>query len=438
MVGTRPTGAPCGSGGAVARAVTVAPVRSARYLAGRHRRLGRTAAAVRPDKSPFDVGSQQRVLLVGVGVPLHDEGGEGPVGGEVAERPRRPGTPRRPDAARRRAGTSAASATGTVLRRVRPSVTAMPPDRLERVTDLLLVLLDTPRPLSLREIADRVPGYPDGHGARRQAFERDKRLLRDEGVPVLVEPIDGDDQLGYRVDPDQYYLPELHLGPDEQAALNLAVAGVHLGEPTAGEALTKLGALGTSRHAPAALAVVDLPAAELARLAVLHDALRRQAVVEFPYRGVRRTVDPAGLRFTRGQWYLVGHDRGRGEARTFRVDRMEAAPTAGDPGSAALPADFDAEGAFARDPWRFGTGDEVVVDVLVDAVAAGSVVAELGPAVVAERRPDGSLLVRLAVNDEDALVRWVLGLLDHAEVVAPGDVRQRLVERLATLAGSRS
>jgi len=34
------------------------------------------------------------------------------------------------------------------------------PDRLERVTDLLLVLLDTGRPLSLREIALRVRGTP--------------------------------------------------------------------------------------------------------------------------------------------------------------------------------------------------------------------------------------------------------------------------------------
>ena len=32
------------------------------------------------------------------------------------------------------------------------------PDRLERVTDLLLVLLDTGRPLSLREIADELSG----------------------------------------------------------------------------------------------------------------------------------------------------------------------------------------------------------------------------------------------------------------------------------------
>src|ERR1039457_3768180 len=99
-------------------------------------------------------------------------------------------------------------------------------DRLERVTVLLLVLLGHCPPLSPPEIADRVPAYTDSHGARRQAFERDKRLLRDEGIPVLVEPIGGEEQLGYRVDPDSYYLPDLGLEEEEQAALNLAVAGV--------------------------------------------------------------------------------------------------------------------------------------------------------------------------------------------------------------------
>ena len=55
-------------------------------------------------------------------------------------------------------------------------------DRLERVTDLVLVLLDTSQPLTLDSIAHQVPGYPVEHSARRQAFERDKRLLRDEGL----------------------------------------------------------------------------------------------------------------------------------------------------------------------------------------------------------------------------------------------------------------
>ena len=311
-------------------------------------------------------------------------------------------------------------------------------DRLERVTDLLLVLLDTPRPLSLREIANRVPGYPEGHGARRQAFERDKRLLRDEGVPVLVEPIGGEDQLGYRVDPDTYYLPDLDLDAAEQQALNLAVAGVHLGEPTGQAALSKLGAGAESMVlAPLVAPLVDLPSmTELPALPVLFDAIRQSATVAFDYRGERRHVDVAGIRFRRGYWYVVGFDRDRVEPRTFRVDRVGSLPEVGAPSSARLPEGFDVGGAFERDPWQFGTGEETPVDVLIDGAEAGRAEAELGSDAVIERRDDGAVVVRLSVTDEGALVTWVLGLLDHGEVLGPDRVRAGVVDRLTAIIGA--
>ncbi len=313
-------------------------------------------------------------------------------------------------------------------------------DRLERVTDLLLALLDTPRPLSLREIGDRVPGYPEGRSARRQAFERDKRLLRDEGVPVLVEAIDGPDQLGYRVDPDAYYLPDLGLDAEEQAALSLAVAGVHLGEPTGRDALSKLGAgADTPRLGTLPAPMVDLPSpAELPALPLLFDALRQSAAVTFGYRGNSRHVDPAGIRFRRGHWYLVGFDRDRGEARTFRVDRVADAPVAGPPGSAALPDGFDVAEAFAVEPWRFGAGEETDVDVRVDGAEAARVVGEVGEDAVLERGDGGGVVVRMAVTDRDAFVTWVLGLLDHAEVLGPDDVRRAVVDRLEAFTAPRT
>jgi len=306
------------------------------------------------------------------------------------------------------------------------------PDRLERVTDLLLVLLDTPRPLSLREIAHRVPGYPEGHDARRQAFERDKRLLRDEGIPVLVVPIGGEDQLGYRVDPDSYYLPDLGLDEDEQAALNLAVAGVHLGEPIGRDALMKLGVGGESPLRTGGAPLVDLPSVDgLPALPALFDALRQSAVVAFDYREERRHMDLAGIRFRKGHWYAVGFDRDRGEARTFRVDRFDGPLEVDDPSSSQLPDGFDVDAEFARDPWRFGGGDEFEVDVLVDGAESGRVIAELGTESVVEHREDGAVVVRLSVTDQDALISWVLALLDHAEVLAPAWARAAVVERLA-------
>lgn len=304
-------------------------------------------------------------------------------------------------------------------------------DRLERVTDLLLVLLDTPQPLSLRQIAQRVPGYPETHDARRQAFERDKRLLRDEGIPVLVEPIGGEDQLGYRVDPAAYYLADLRLEAEEQAALNLAVAGVNLGEPAGRDALEKLGVGGESPLRGTSAPLVDLaPVDGLAALPALFEAVRRSAVVAFGYRGELRRVDVAGIRFRRGHWYAVGFDRERGEARTFRVDRIDAPPELGDPSSSRLPADFEVDAAFGRDPWRFGGGEAVEVDVLVDGAESGRVIAELGAVAVVEERDDGGVVVRLSVTDQEALITWILDLLDHAEVLAPASVRALIVDRL--------
>ena len=310
-------------------------------------------------------------------------------------------------------------------------------DRLERVTDLLLVLLDTPHALSLREIANRVPGYPDSHGARRQAFERDKRLLRDEGVPVLVVPIDGEEQLGYRVDPDSYYLPDLGLEAEEQAALNLAVAGVHLGEPIGQDALLKLGAGGESTIRTSVAPLVDLRSVDgLPALPILFDAIRQAAVVEFSYRGKKRHVDVAGLRFRTGNWYLIGFDRDRAEARTFRVDRIDGLPELGDPSSARVPSDFDVDSSFGRDPWQFGAGEEIEVDVLIDGAEAGRVVAELGPEAVVEHRDAGAVVVRLLVTDVDALILWVLDLLDHAEVLGPDSVRATVIGRLVASGAS--
>src|SRR5580692_11318076 len=172
-------------------------------------------------------------------------------------------------------------------------------DRLERVTDLVLVLLETQQPLTLDAIAHHVPGYPSEHAARRQAFERDKRLLRDEGIPVLTERLEGHEQYGYRIERDAFYLPDLALEPDEQVALHLAVAGVHLGDPSGRDALLKLGATGLGEVRP--IATLDTPRA----LVDLFEAVRTKAVASFSYRQTARRVVPAGLWFRFGHWYLV-------------------------------------------------------------------------------------------------------------------------------------
>ena len=305
--------------------------------------------------------------------------------------------------------------------------------RLERITNLFLALLETPRPLSLREIGVAVAGYPAEPGALRQAFERDKRTLRDEGVPVSAERIDGDEQIGYRILPEDYALPDLGLDPAEQEALSFALAAVRVEGSAASSAVAKL----TGSPAPELPPVAVLPS--LPALGVLQEGIRRRAPAAFAYHGRLRHVEGHGLVFRLGAWYLVGRDVlavGGPGTRTFRVDRIEGDPSLGEPDGYALAEDDDPTRSLRFAPWGVtsadpGAGDgatEVVVDVDVRDLRA--VTALVGDDAVEARLPDGSARLRFLVGDEAGFVSFVLGFGDALEVREPARLRAEVVEAL--------
>ena len=59
-------------------------------------------------------------------------------------------------------------------------------------------------------------------------------------------------------------------------------------------------------------------------LPALFDAYRRRARVGFTYRGGPRRLDPYGIIFRNGHWYVVGFDPDRDAIRAFRADRIES------------------------------------------------------------------------------------------------------------------
>lgn len=305
-------------------------------------------------------------------------------------------------------------------------------DRLERLTNLVASLLDTRRPLTLDEIVEVVPGYPDDKASYRRQFERDKETLRGIGIPVRLESIDdlGPEQ-GYRIPPDEYYLPSLDLTPEEQAAMHVAVTAVRLeGGPAPAEALWKLG----GREGDAATALAALPT--VPALPGLFDAYRSRASVTFRYRDEVRHLDPWGILFRRGHWYVVGHDHDRRDRRSFRVDRIQGDVESGPSQTFEPPARLE-PGAMLRDePWRYGEEQVVSARVAVDAAHAAGVIDQVGTDSVVERRGDGGVVVELPVTNTDAFRSFVLGLLDGAEVVAPPELRDEMRAWLGAVAGS--
>ena len=148
------------------------------------------------------------------------------------------------------------------------------PDRRERLLNLIAALLETRGGLTRDEIVTNSSlGYPASPESARKAFERDKASLRAMDVPVREEARGNESR--YRVDPKEYYLPDLELDEAELEALHVAVTAIGLGGG-GGEgagALMKLGGLEGSGGMP----VAELPVVDA--LAPLFDASRHRFAV---------------------------------------------------------------------------------------------------------------------------------------------------------------
>ena len=300
-------------------------------------------------------------------------------------------------------------------------------DRTERLTNLLALLLETPTPLSLIEIAGELAGqYPEKESTRRAAFERDKAALRDIGVPIDSDMVEGGEYAGqtrYWIDRDRYELRDLDLDADETRALQVAMAATRPGSATGQEALWKVGG-GLLDGGSAVTAVVpDLPA-----LPLLREAIVGGRSVAFTYRELRRRVDPWGVLLQTGFWYLVGYDHERAAQRTYRIDRIDGEIEVDGEATVGRPDDFDPAVAVPGDPKLIGvTGDVSHAQVWISPRRAAAVEREVGADRVATRSDDGSIVVEVPCANLPAFRSWVLGFLADAEVLGPPEVRADLI-----------
>jgi proteasome accessory factor B len=319
-------------------------------------------------------------------------------------------------------------------------------DRLERLVNLVAALIDTPRLLTREDIRQRIEGYSDDPDAFRRNFERDKELLRQMGLPLVTEALDPNhpDEIGYRIPREEYELPDPGLDEHELAALRLASAAVQVegewGRDASVRALRKLGGAATANGGggvPAdgsgGVGLAALGGGEA--VAAAFGAITARRRVRFTYRGEARLVDPWRLSYRRGQWYLAAWDHGRKEERLFRFDRVEGPVVAeGAPGAFTKPPEGDAAPPPA---WRLGDDDEIVAELVVDAAQTPWAVEALGEQAVTARNPDGSAVFRVGVTNVPAFRSFVLGFLDHAEILGPADLRHDMVAWLQRLSGGR-
>lgn len=330
-------------------------------------------------------------------------------------------------------------------------------NKSERLIDLIAMLLEAKRPVTLERIRSSIPGYGQATTPTfKRMFERDKSELREMGIPIVVEPVDtfGEEQ-GYRIPKEEYYLPEIDFTPEEKVAL-LLVSRLSSGELTplsreAAAALRKLSPdLGDgsrlvqtgSRHWRFA------PQREpLECLTALWEAAAGRRTVRFVYHSLgkgkgrvkarERELDPYGLYFERGAWYVVGYCHLRKEIRSFRVSRIESEVELVQGGESGpdfeRPPDFKLEDYSRILPWEFEEGAEYEARVLFSPRMAWQVERDLGDIYLFEPAEDGGGVLHVTVRNEDAFLSWVLSFAEDAEVLSPPQLRDRVRQRLSSM-----
>ncbi len=343
-------------------------------------------------------------------------------------------------------------------------------DRAKRLLDLVMLLLRTRAPVSFREIREHFTSYKTSNiEAGLRAFERDKSDLLELGVPIRYVTPEEDDTLeegGYVVELRRFRLPEVKLTPDEVSALIVAAS---VARAVPGGTYPKIVDLALKKLAFDVQEMPDTPQDFLAqtrsltrrdpvlvhfpvstganqreisdRFASIEGATRSRKRLSLRYRNAstgaaqERDVDPYGLVYRQGAWYVVGHCHLRNDVRSFRFDRIEDLRIAPKPKSADFerPQDFDLRAYASRSPWTFTPEAIEEVELEIRPEAADTANEEFGPGAVHEKTDDGATRIRFACGNPEYAVSRVLAAKGGIVVHRGARVRQRLANELAAI-----
>jgi proteasome accessory factor BC len=355
-------------------------------------------------------------------------------------------------------------------------------EKLIRQLSLISYLMAERRPVTALEIRRDVEGYS---GMNEDAFARrfyaDRAELESLRIQLTVErPVDGAaEQENYSLRPENFHLPPIAFTDKELAALQTSLSLLD-GEFAYAEPL-RLALQQITWGRPSPLRAPEQRSVALgitasagghelsARLAKVETAIFRNKTILFEYYTMERDevgprrVDPYHLLYQGGQFYLLGYAHEREAIRVFRLSRIRGKVSYATKAEHDFrrPADFDPRAYANRADWQLGD-EQGVAQMLISGRIAWQIERHFGhygdvrPADAAhegeqegeqesgEATPlngaharsgeEGDRMFCTPYSNARGIVSWVLGLGQHARLLAPPELSDELDRRLELLA----
>src|SRR5579864_293860 len=301
-------------------------------------------------------------------------------------------------------------------------------DRGARILKIQTLLQGNPRGLTTGEIARRT-------GVNPRTTYRDIRALEAMNVPIYEE------HGRLAIDPSYFVAPVKFTLPEAMALL-MGVRLVHRATDEANsdvaDAFTKLAAVLPPAIAPYVHATVREMEARPAnptytrvfQTIALGWAAQRAVRIWYPAtdRTLRaRLIEPYFIEPSQigRSSYVVARDRGLGEMRTFKIERIARAEPTTEP--YAIPADFDVNKYLAGAWGIFHSGEPVEVRLRFYPPAAARVrESTWHPTQQLRDGAAGSVEMSVTVTGTVEIRPWILGWGDAVEVLAPEVLRAQI------------
>ena len=316
---------------------------------------------------------------------------------------------------------------------------------LVRQWTLLRLLCSRPSGVTVRELMAEL-------GVSEKTVRRDLEMFRKLGFPCQ-EQVGDYGRKAWRVQPAAE-TPGLSFTFDEAIALYL---GRRLMEPLAGtvfwdaaqRAFRKVRAVLSAQ----ALKYLDkfagvfhqslVGASDYSRKGELVDqlvmAMEDRRITHITYQSLQATepvtydVYPYGLVHHRGSLYLVGWAPRRGRIQHWKIDRIEDVEVTSL--QFQRPEGFELRKHLAKSFGVFQGEGEVHVKVRFSATVARYVQeGRWHPSQKLTRQKDGSLLAEFDLSTTEEIKHWLLSFGQHAEVLAPPELRQEIAREVEALA----
>lgn len=319
-------------------------------------------------------------------------------------------------------------------------------EKLERLLNLIAMLLEAKAPVPFSAIRGKVIGYDDAadSSALEKRFERDKQDLRK--LALNIEYVEGEaGTCGYVLRKDALLQRQTEFTPEEASVLSMAAR--------VGEVATGGGVLGAALKSALRKLAVDLPDGELSSALNAVTTLRRNSGdpsgqemlatfvhaatcsrrVAFRYASLKhpadpqeREVEPYGIGLMRGAWYVVGRCLRNHDVRTFKLARVESpvrfCRAEGRP-DYEVPHDFAVARYLCEDGWDMGPAEPVTVHLRVPAGQGTPMMPSRARLVSTDA---AGQLYELSVRSPERLVPWILARGGHVVVDSPETLRAQV------------